>query len=110
QIESEWPMFIEDYKWQLVREAVAKQLEVKIEEADVMASAKAYAAYQFAMYGMNNVPDEQLESFAKNILSQEKESRRIIEQVENEKTINAVREIVTLKKKKISVKNFRELK
>lgn len=110
QIESEWPMFIEDYKWQLVRESVAKQLNVKIEEADIMASAKAFAAYQFAMYGMNNVPDEQLESFAKNILSQEKESRRIIEQVENEKTINAVREIVTLKKKKISVKNFRELK
>ena len=103
-------MFVEDYKWQLVREAVAKQLEVKIEEADVMNSAKGYAAYQFAMYGMNNVPDEQLESLAKSILSQEKDSRRILEQVETEKAVAAARELVTLKKKKISVKNFRELK
>jgi len=109
-IEKEWPMFIEDYRWQLVRDYLIEKLSVKIEEQDVINSAKGYAAYQFAMYGMNNVPDEQLEAFAKNILSQEKESRRIIEQVENEKTVAAVRELVSLKKKKISVKNFRELK
>jgi len=109
QIEEEWPMFIQDYRWQLIREALAEKLGVKIEEADVLASAKQYAAYQFAMYGMNNVPDEQLEAFAKNILSQEKESRRIVEQVEVEKTIAAARELVTLKKKKISAAKFREL-
>ena len=68
-----------------------EKLSVKVEQADLLASAKSFAAYQFAMYGMNNVPDEQLESFAKNILSQEKESRRIAEQVENEKTIAAKR-------------------
>ncbi|MBQ0043824.1 MAG: trigger factor [Bacteroidales bacterium] len=108
-IEKEWPLFIEDYRWQLVRDYLIEKLGVKIEEADVMNSAKGYAAYQFAMYGMNNVPEEQLEAFAKNILSQEKESRRIIEQVENEKTVNAVRELISLKKKKISVAKFREL-
>ena len=55
------------------------------------------------------VPDEQLESFAKNILSQEEQGRRILDQVENEKTIAAVRDLVTLKKKKISVDKFRDL-
>ena len=34
----------------------------------------------------------------------------ILDQVQNEKTIAAVREVVTLKKKKISVEKFRELK
>ena len=37
-------------------------------------------------------------------------SRRIYDQVENEKTIAAVREVVTLENKKISVADFRELK
>ena len=83
---------------------------VKIEEADVLASAKALAAYQFAMYGLNNVPDEQLESYAKSILAQEKDGRRIYEQVEDQKTVDAVREQITLKNKKISVEKFRELK
>ena len=109
-IEKDWDLFIVDYKWQMVRSYLMEKYGVKIEEADLLASAKGFAAYQFAMYGMNNVPDEQLEAFAKNILSQEEQGRRILDQVENEKTFAAVREVVTLKKKKISVEKFRELK
>ena len=108
-IEKEWDLFIVDYKWQMVRSYLMEKYNVKVEEADLLASAKGFAAYQFAMYGMNNVPEDQLEAFAKNILSQEEQSRRIFDQVENEKTIAAVREVVTLKKKKISVEKFREL-
>ena len=109
-IEKDWDLFIVDYKWQMVRSFLMNKYNVKVEEADLLASAKGFAAYQFAMYGMNNVPEEQLESFAKNILAQEEQGRRILDQVENEKTIAAVREVVTLKKKKISVDKFRELK
>ena len=109
-IEKDWDLFIVDYKWQMVRSYLMNKYNVKVDEADLLASAKGFAAYQFAMYGMNNVPDEQLESFAKNILSQEDQGRRILDQVENEKTFAAVREVVTLKKKKISVEKFRELK
>ena len=109
-IEKDWDLFIVDYKWQMVRNFLMNKYNVQVEEADLLASAKGFAAYQFAMYGMNNVPDEQLESFAKNILSQEEQGRRILDQVENEKTFAAVREVVTLKKKKISVEKFRELK
>ena len=108
-IEKEWDLFIADYKWQMVRSFLMEKYNVKVEEADLLASAKGFAAYQFAMYGMSNVPEEQLEAFAKNILSQEEQGRRILDQVENEKTVAAVREVVTLKKKKISVEKFREL-
>ena len=109
-IEKDWDLFIVDYKWQMVRSYLMEKYGVKVEEADLLASAKGFAAYQFAMYGMNNVPEGQLEAFAKNILSQEEQGRRILDQVENEKTFAAVREVVTLKKKKISVEKFRELK
>lgn len=108
-IEKDWELFIIDYKWQMVRNYLMKKYDVKVEESDLLASAKGFAAYQFAMYGMNNVPEEQLETFAKNILSQEEQGRRILDQVENEKTFAAVREVVSLKKKKISVEKFREL-
>ena len=108
-IEKDWAFFIADYKWQMVRNYLMTKYNVNVEEADLLASAKGFAAYQFAMYGMNNVPEEQLEAFAKNILSQEEQGRRILDQVENEKTFAAVREVVSLKKKKISVEKFREL-
>ena len=83
-IEKDWDLFIADYKWQMVRSFLMEKYGVKVEEADLLASAKGFAAYQFAMYGMNNVPEEQLEAFAKNILSQEEQGRRILDQVENE--------------------------
>ncbi len=110
EIEKEFDLFLEDFRWQMVRSFLMEKYSVKIEEADVLASAKALAAYQFAMYGLNNVPDEQLESYAKSILAQEKDGRRIYEQVEDQKTVDAVREQITLKNKKISVEKFRELK
>ena len=109
-IEKEFDMFLEDYRWQMIRNYLMDKYSVKVEEADLLASAKGFAAYQFAMYGINNVPDEQLESYAKSLLSQEKDGRRILEQVEDQKTVAAVRDVITLKKKKISVEKFRELK
>ena len=49
-IEKDWEFFIADYKWQMVRSFLMKKYDVKIEEADLLASAKGFAAYQFAMY------------------------------------------------------------
>ena len=108
-IEKEFDLFLEDYRWQMVRNYLMDKYSVKIEEADLMASAKAFAAYQFAMYGINNVPDDQLESYAKTILSQEKEGRRVLEQVEDTKTLSAVKNVVSLEDTKVSVEKFREL-
>ena len=109
-IEKEFDLFLDDYRWQMVRNYLMEKYSVKIEEAELLASAKGLAAYQFAMYGINNVPDDQLESYAKTILSQEKDGRRVLEQVEDSKTVAAVKEAVTVKPESISVEKFRELK
>ena len=109
-IEKEFDLFLRDYRWQMVRNYLMEKYSVKVEESDLLASAKAFAAYQFAMYGINNVPDAELENYARNILAQEKEGRRVLEQVEDSKTISAVKDVVTLDRKKISVEEFRELK
>ena len=109
-IEKEFDLFLADYRWQMVRNYLMEKFSVKIEEADLLASAKSLAAYQFAMYGINNVPDAELENYAKNILAQEKDGRRVLEQVEDTKTMSAVKEAVNVVNHKISVEQFRELK
>ena len=62
------------------------------------------------MYGMGNVPQDILKNAAKSILADERQSRQIEEQVEDNKTMTAIREHVTLQHKKISEDKFRELK
>lgn len=110
EIEKDFAGFLDDFRWQMVRSFLMEKFGVKVEEADMLASAKALAAYQFSMYGINNVPEEQLESYAKSILAQEKDGRRVYEQVQDKKTVDALRNAVSLKKTQVTVEQFRELK
>ncbi len=110
QIDAEFDGFLVDFRWQLVRGSLMKKFDLKVEDKDMLEAAKAYAAYQYAMYGMGNIPDEYLTEAAAQMLKDEKQVRNIEENVENEKVIAAVKEKVTLQDKKISEEKFRELK
>ena len=110
EVEKEFPAFVEDFKWQLTRGYLMQKLGLKVEKQDLQEAAESYVAYQYAMYGMGNVPQELIKSSAQNILADENQLRRLEEQVEDNKTIAALRETVTLQTKKISEDKFRALK
>ena len=110
EVEKEFPGFIEDFKWQLVRGYIMRKLGLKVEKQDIQAAAENYVAYQYAMYGMGNVPQELIKNSAQNVLEDENQVRRLEEQVEENKTIAAIREKVTVQTKKISEEKFRALK
>ena len=110
QVEKEFPGFVEDFKWQLTRGYLMQKLGLKVEKADIEQAAESYVAYQYAMYGMGNVPQDLIKSSARNVLEDENQVRRLEEQVEDNKTIGALREKVNLQTKKISEEKFRALK
>ena len=110
QVEKEFPAFIEDFKWQLVRGYIMQEFNLKVSQADIQAAAENYVAYQYAMYGMAGVPQDLIRSSAQNMLQDQNQYRRLEEQCEDNITIAKVREEVTLQTKKISQEKFRELK
>ena len=110
QVEKEFPGFIEDFKWQLVRGYLMQKFDLKVTREDLQAAAESFVAYQYAMYGMAGVPDNLIKSSAENILQDQNQYRRLEEQCEDNKAIARVREEVTLQHKKISQDKFRELK
>ena len=110
QVEKEFPGFIEDFKWQLVRGYLMQKFDLKVTREDLQAAAESFVAYQYAMYGMAGVPDNLIKSSAENILQDQNQYRRLEEQCEDNKAIARVREEVTLQHKKISQEKFRELK
>lgn len=110
EVEKEFPGFVEDFKWQLTRGYLMQKLGLKVEKADIEQAAESYVAYQYAMYGMGNVPQDLIKSSARNVLEDENQVRRLEEQVEDNKTIGALREKVSLQTKKISEEKFRALK
>ena len=108
-IEKEAPAFFEDFRWQMVRGYLMDKFGLKIEEKDVQEAAEAYVAYQYAAYGMGNVPDSIIKDSVGRVLQDENTSRRIIENVETTKAVEAVKGAVTLEKSKVSVEKFRTL-
>ncbi|MBQ6253392.1 MAG: hypothetical protein IJK05_01875 [Bacteroidales bacterium] len=109
EVDREFDSFLGDFRWQLVRGYLMKKLDLKVEDKDMLDAAKAYASYQYAMYGMGNVPEQFITDAAMNILKDERQIRNIEESVENEKVIAAVKEMVSLPSKRISEEKFRAL-
>lgn len=109
-IEKEFDAFLADYRWQLVSEYLMGKFGLKVEENDIMEAAKGFVAYQYAMYGMANVPENFIEESAQKMLEDRQQVQRLGEQVAEQKVIAAVKEVISLDKKAISVEKFRELK
>jgi hypothetical protein len=108
-VEKDFPGFAEDFKWQLVRGSLMQKWGFKVEEQDLHEQAEAFARYQYAMYGIGNVPDEMVKEMAVNMLQDQKQVDRLVEQIEDRKVLDKIKETITLKATKISAAKFREL-
>ena len=110
QVEEEFPAFAEDFKWQLVRGSLMKKFELQVSADDLKDAAKAFVTYQYAMYGIGNVPQEMIDEAVHNVLHDQKQVERLAEQVEDQKVLDKIKSVITLKAKKISAEKFKELK
>ena len=109
QVEKDFDAFLKDFRWQLVRESLMKKFDLKIDDKDMLDAAKGFAAYQYAMYGMPNVPEQLLSEAAVELLKDERRHRNLVESVEIEKVISAVKEVITISNRKITEEKFRAL-
>ena len=109
QIEAEYDLFAKDFRWNMIRTKIMKDNDLKVGKDEVMKQAMSMAAYQFAMYGMNNVPEEHLAKYAEQLLGDRQQAERIVEKVEDDMALTWVRKTATLEKKKISLEKMREL-
>ena len=108
-IDKDFPMFIKDFKWQTVEGRIMSDNKLEVTKDDVNAEALKLARYQFAMYGLNNVPEEHLKGYAANILADDKQGRRIAEKAQENVVLNFVRKTVTLDNKEISSADLRKM-
>lgn len=108
-IDKEFAGFVEDFKWQMVRGYLCEKMGIKIEQTDVEEAAKAYVTYQYAMYGLGNVPEDVIAESVKNVLNDSKQIERLAENVEDQKVIAKIKETATIKSKKLSSDKFKAL-
>lgn len=109
-IEKDFAGFLADFRWQLIRTALMRKYGFKVEQKDIEEAAAGFVRYQYAMYGMGNVPENIIKDSVANVLSDRKQIDRLVEQVEDSKVFGKLKEEITIKEKKISSDKFRELK
>jgi trigger factor len=109
QLEKEWNLFLNDMKWQIISNQLAKENDIKVENEEMMEQAKIYANAQFRQYGMGQIPEEFMENYAGEILKKEEEARRIADQVMEKKLLEIIRESMKVEEKEVSWEEFKAL-
>jgi len=108
-IEKDWDHFRDDLRWQLIKNKVAKDNDLKITNEEILEEAKAFTRAQFSQYGLYYATDEQISSFAADMLQKEEESRRIAEKVLDTRVLDIVIDAIKVDDKKISAEDFNKL-
>lgn len=109
EIEKEFPNFVKDFKWQLVRGYLFNKYELKIEEEDIRKSAEDYLRYQYAMYGLADVPESILSEQVVKMLQDQKQVEHLYESVEESKILAKIKETITLNPTAITSTEFKAL-
>ena len=109
ELDKNFDQMLSDLKWQLAKDKITKENEVKIEQADIENYAKKVAKMQFAQYGMMNTPEDILENYSKDMLKNKDTARNIFERVSEEKVIEAVKNKVAVENKSVTIEEFNKL-
>jgi len=109
QIEKEFDSFRQDLKWQLIRNKVAKDNEMKISEEELQKEAENITRYQFRQYGLFYATDEQIANYAKETLKREEEAKKIADKILEDKVLVQLKEVVKTEDKKVTAEEFNKL-
>ena len=109
QIDKDFDSFRKDLKWQLIRNKVARDNDVKISEEELQKEAENITRYQFQQYGLFYATEEQISNYAKETLKREEDAKRIADKILEDKALELMKDLVKLESKSVTVEEFNKL-
>lgn len=109
QIEKEFDSFRNDLKWQLIKNKIARDNEIKITEEELQKESENITRYKFRQYGLFYATDEQISNYARETLKREDDAKRIADKILEDKVLGNLRELVKLEDKKVTAEEFNKL-
>jgi trigger factor len=91
---------------QLVREKIADEQNVEVTNDDINQASFAYTAQMLRQYGLNNPDPAMVQNFEAKNREDKNYLMRIRDVVVEKKVLNAVKEVITIKSKNVSVDKF----
>uniref|UniRef100_A0AB33J500 Trigger factor n=1 Tax=Prevotella sp. GTC17259 TaxID=3236795 RepID=A0AB33J500_9BACT len=108
-VESNYEQSIKELTWHLIKEQLVAAHNIKVEDADILESAKETTRAQFAQYGMNNIPEEYIEQGAQELLKKRENIDGFVNRAVDRKLGAVLKNVVKLNEKEISLDDFNKL-
>ena len=109
EVEKDFEGYRGEFKWQLVKSAIVREYQVKVEDEDMKKEGRQIAAAQLQQYGLYGLTDEQLDGFAAKLLEDNKQRQHLYERAQEDKVFNVIRENMKLEEQEISMADFEKL-
>lgn len=108
-VEKNYEQSIKELTWHLIKERLVKANGIKIEDADIEETAKEAAKAQFAQYGMNNIPEEYIENYAKDMLKKREYIDSFVDRSIDRKLTEILKNVVKLENKTATLEEFNKM-
>ena len=108
-LNKEYDLYSKSLQWQLIENKILEDNNIKVTQEDLLAHTKSMVQMQMQRYGQDNIEEKQLISIAENVLNDEKEKKKIYDQIYDERTLLVYKKCFKLKEKKISYDDFVKL-
>jgi trigger factor len=106
QLESEYPFYADQLKWQLIENKILREKEIKVTSEEVLEHVKQLLRAQFEKYGRADVEEKELNETAAKVLQKEEEAKRIYDQMYDQRLMEVFKNTFTIEQKEVSYDDF----
>lgn len=106
QVSKEYEQYADSLKWQLIENKILKDNEIKVSSDEAADYVRGLVADQMKRYGQQEIDKTVLEDTVKRVLADEKESKRVFDQLYSAKLIELFKNKIPSDKKQVSFEEF----
>ena len=109
EVEAGYEEYSNSIKWQLIKNRIISENEIKVEFNEVQDHAKELLTQNYSQYGMPAPPEEELNEYATKYLQNREQMEQIFEMMYEKKVIDTVKSNVKLNNKEVSFDKFKDI-
>ena len=112
-LEKEFNTYKDSLKWDLIKNKISEEKEIKVEGDEVRAKAKQFIMDQFGGPAIAAQLGDKLDDIANNYLSGQdgkgENFMKIYNQLRQERIMKVIKDSITLNEKKVSLEEFKKI-
>lgn len=109
QIQSEYKMYADSMRWQLIENKLIVDNGIKVTEEEIKAYFKEFINKQLAQYGQEATPEDKLDEISENLMKNKEEVKKVNDKLFDDKLYHHLETNFKVTKKDVTYEEFVKL-